>query len=89
MRLGIVPRITVKYLYLMKGSCIYKTCANGRVYRVIEESIPHFADVCYRLYVGRRLYQGINCFYNCAEAVESIKELVDLECRTLKMEGRV
>lgn len=73
----------------MKGSCIYKVCVNGRVYRVMEESIPHFANLCFRLYVGRRLYQGINCFFNDVEAIESIKELVNYECRTLKMEGRV
>lgn len=89
MRLGIVPRITVKYLYLMNGSCIYKACVNGRVYRVMEEKLPHFADVCFRLYVGRRLYQGTNSFVNCVQAIESMKELIDFECRTLKMEGRV
>lgn len=88
-RLGIVPRITVQYLKLMKETCIYKICANGRVYRVIEEHMPHFANVHYRLYVGRRLYQGINCFCDGTQAIESLQELIDFESRTLKMEGRV
>lgn len=55
----------------------------------MEEKLPHFADVCFRLYVGRRLYQGTNSFVNCDKALESMKELIDFECRTLKMEGRV
>lgn len=68
---------------------MFKTCANGRVYKVIAESLPHFADINYRLYVGRRLYQGINTFRNFQEAIDSMNELVQFESRTLKTEGRL
>lgn len=88
-RLGTTPRTTIKYLKLMNGACIFKACVNGRVYRVMEESIPHFAEIHYRLYVGRRLYQGINCFCDGTQAIESLQELIDFESKTLKMEGRV
>lgn len=76
-RLGINPRTTVKYLYLMKGACIYKAYVNGRVYRVIEEHLQHFADVHYRIYVDRRLYSGINCFCSSEIAVMFTRALID------------
>lgn len=88
-RLGIVPRITIKYICHMKGSCVYKVCVNGRVYRIIEENIPHFAGVYFRLYIGRRLYQGTNSFHRYESAIESMKALIDFESRKLEMEGRV
>lgn len=87
-RLGIVPRTTIKHNEVMSKTSMHKVCANGKIYRIVAENMPHFNDVVFRVYIGRKLYCGISTFFRYEQAFDQLNNIVAAENSDNKKGGK-
>lgn len=87
-RLGIVPRTTIKHNRVMSKASMHKVCANGKIYRIVAEDMPHFNDVVFRLYIGRKLYNGVSTFFRYEQAFYKLNNIVAAESGDNKKGGK-
>lgn len=69
--LVIVPAVTIKYFRVMKKECIFKVWGGHVWFRVLRFVNPLTGLICYRVYKGRKLCEGVSVFVFRVYAIDT------------------